>query len=154
MTRHDGKARGDEGNSHQESVRATSYSPLPITASAPDLRTYDASAVSTGTFGRVQATIRHHRLTVDGPVQNGAPGEAPTPGELLPAAAASCSAELMEVLAREAGVPLVRIAVAIRGTVDRGDQPRPGVTTFNQVEMDVTMQGPNAEDAAALVAGF
>lgn len=118
------------------------------------VRTYAAAAATTATFGRVTATIRQHTLTIDGPVQNGCPGEAPTPGELLLAAAAGCGAEVLQVLARDAGIPLAAVAVTARGTIDRADQPRAGVTVFSAVELTLHLRGPSVAQAAELVAGF
>ena len=44
-----------------------------------DVREYSAQAASTDTFGRVLTSARNHHFVVDGPVQNGCPGEAMTP---------------------------------------------------------------------------
>ncbi len=117
-------------------------------------RVYEAHATSTETFGRVAGSVRSHRLTVDGPVRNGAPGEAPTPGELVLAAAASCGAEVLQVLARDAGVPFEGASVVARGTIDLDEQPHAGVTVFSSVKLEVVLRGPTAEQAEALVAGF
>lgn len=117
-------------------------------------RTYEAHAESTEIFGRVAASVRTHRLTVDGPVRNGAPGEAPTPGELVLVAVASCGAEVLQVLARDAGAPLDAVTVTARGTIDLEQQPHPGVTVFSSVELEIVLRGPRPEQAAALVAGF
>jgi len=124
------------------------------TAIPSTVRTYEVGAETTATFGRVQASVRQHRLTVDGPVQNGCPGEAPTPGELFLAAAASCAAEVLQVLARDGGVPLRRVEVMVRGTIDRDLQPRTDVTVFTDVDVHLRLDGPNAGQAAELVAGF
>lgn len=129
-------------------------SPMTDAAAPATLRTYEVHAETTETFGRVTATIREHRLTVDGPVQNGCPGEAPTPGELILAAAASCGAELMSVLARDGGMPLDGIRVTVRGSVDRANQRRDDVTVFNLVEIGVALHGPSEAQGAELVAGF
>ena len=51
--------------------------------SQSQVRTYAAQARSTDTFGRVLCTARNHHFVVDGPVQNGCPGEAVNPGELF-----------------------------------------------------------------------
>lgn len=126
----------------------------PSTATSTAPRTYEAQAVSTTTFGRVAASVRTHRFTVDGPVRNGAPGEAPTPGELVLAAAASCGAEVLQVLARDGGVPFEAAAVTARGTIDLGRQPHAGVTVFSDVDLDIVLRGPTSEQAAELVAGF
>ena len=48
-----------------------------------DVREYAAQAASTDTFGRVLTSARNHHFVVDGPVQNGCPGEAITPAELF-----------------------------------------------------------------------
>ncbi len=124
-------------------------------AAAPSApRIYEAHATSTDTFGRVAATVRAHRMTVDGPVRNGAPGEAPTPGELVLAAAASCGAEVLQVLARDGGVPFESAAVTARGTIDLARQPHADVTVFSDVELEVVLRGPTPAQAAELVAGF
>jgi uncharacterized OsmC-like protein len=125
-----------------------------MTAPAASVRHYQVRAQTTSTFGRVLASARHHHLVVDGPVQNGCPGEAPTPAELFLAAIASCGAELMQVIAREEGVPLDGVEVTVTGTVDRGRQPRADLTLFTEVRVDVVLTGADAARAAALVEGF
>ena len=44
-----------------------------------NIRQYATEAQSTDTFGRVLCTARNHHFVIDGPVQNGCPGEAVTP---------------------------------------------------------------------------
>ena len=126
-----------------------------MTAPPITVREYRARAQTTQTFGRVLAGAREHHLVVDGPVQNGCPGEAITPAELFLAAIASCGAELVEVIAREEGTPLDAVAVEITGTVDRGRQARTDVTTFTRVHVDLALTtGADGARAAALVEGF
>lgn len=132
----------------------TGREPSDPSRTAPAVRIYEVHAETTDVFGRVSATVRHHKLVIDGPVQNGCPGEAPTPGELFLSAAAACGAEVIQVLARDAGVPLEKVAVTVRGTIDRADQPHETVTVFTSVELLIRMAGPNREQGAALVAGF
>ena len=48
-----------------------------------EVRRYHAAGRSTDTFGRVLVSARDQHLIVDGPVQNGCPGEAITPAELF-----------------------------------------------------------------------
>ena len=117
-------------------------------------RVYTAHAATTETFGRVAASVRTHHLTVDGPVRNGAPGEAPTPGELVLVAVASCAAEVLQVLARDTGVPLSAAGVTAQGTIDLSRQPHVEVTVFSSVELDIVLDGPAEGQAAELVAGF
>jgi len=68
-----------------------------------DLRHYRADAKSTDTFGRVLCSAREQHFVMDGPVWNGCPGEALTPGEAFLAAVAACGVELAQVIAREDG---------------------------------------------------
>lgn len=127
-----------------------------MTSSGPasSVREYQVSARTTETFGRVRAGMRHHQLVVDGPVQNGCPGEEPTPAELFLAGLASCGAELIQVIARDEGVPLERVAVTVTGSVDRARQPRSDVTLFTAVHVDVVLTGTDDARGAALVEGF
>ena len=125
-----------------------------MTAPPTSIRQYEVRAETTSTFGRVLASARDHHFVVDGPVQNGCPGEAPTPAELFLAAVASCGAELIQVIAREEAVPLGGVAVTVTGSVDRSRQPRTDLTVFNTVRVDVVLTGADAARAAALVEGF
>ena len=118
------------------------------------VRAYEAHAETTSVFGRVSCAVREHRLVVDGPAQNGCPGEAPTPGELLLAAAAACGAEVLQVLARDAQIPLERVTVTVRCVIDRERQPRTDVTVFTSVELTLRLRGPSPAQAAELVSGF
>ncbi|HEX6048233.1 MAG TPA: OsmC family protein [Gemmatimonadaceae bacterium] len=124
-----------------------------MTAPTP-IREYQVHARSTDVFGRVMCSARDHHFIVDGPVQNGCPGEEVTPPELFLSAIASCGVELVHVIARDQGVPLHRVNITIDGTVDRGNQPRTDVTVFNSVRLRFTLGGTDASQAAALVEGF
>ena len=130
----------------------TAPSPAPATAPAP--REYAVHAQTTRTFGRVIAGARQHHIVVDGPEQNGCPGEEITPAELFLAAVASCGAELVEVIARDEGTPIEGVQVSMTGVVDRGRQSRPDVTTFTRVHMEIAISGADDARAAALVEGF
>jgi len=121
---------------------------------ASDLRQYGARARSTDTFGRVLCSCRENHFVVDGPVWNGCPGEAVTPGELFLAAVASCGVELLQVIARERDVGLRRVAVAIDGTIDRSRPVRPDVALFNTVRLDIELEGVSEQEAAQLVETF
>lgn len=125
-----------------------------MTAPETTVREYQVHAETTRTFGRVIAGARIHRIVVDGPVQNGCLGEAITPAELFLSAVASCGAELIAVIARDESVPLDGVAVSIVGSVDRGRQPRPDVTVFTRVHVDVVLAGTDPARAPELVAGF
>ena len=119
-----------------------------------DVREYAAEARATDTFGRVLVSARDQHLVVDGPVQNGCPGEAITPGELFLAAVASCVVELIQVIARERGLALDGVVARIAGTIDRSQPVRADLSLFNSVHLELDLGGVGDEEAAALVAAF
>lgn len=124
-----------------------------MTAPQP-VREYEIRARTTDVFGRVMCSARDHHFIVDGPVQNGCPGEEVTPAEVFLSGVAACGVELVEVIARDEGVALTRIRLTINGTVDRSNQPRSDVTIFNSVRLRFIIGGTDAARAAALVEGF
>jgi uncharacterized OsmC-like protein len=119
-----------------------------------DIRRYDVHAQSTDTFGRVLCGCRNHHFVVDGPVQNGCPGEAVTPAELFLAGVAACGVELLEVIAREKGVPLQSVRVAISGAMDRSRPVRPDVNLFNSVQIAFDLEGVTPDQGTDLVTAF
>jgi uncharacterized OsmC-like protein len=118
------------------------------------IREYDISARSTSVFGRVMCTARNHHFIVDGPVQNGCPGEELTPPELFLSSIAACGVELVHVIARDQNARMDSVELKVHGVVDRSRQARQDVTTFNRVELDFVLSGTDGETAAALVEGF
>jgi len=118
------------------------------------IREYEVRARSTDIFGRVMCSARDHHFVIDGPVQNGCPGEEVTPPEAFLAGVASCGVELLHVIARDQGIALARVAATLNATVDRGNQPRSDVTVFNTVRLHLTLAGTDGSKAAALVEGF
>ncbi|HEX4682404.1 MAG TPA: OsmC family protein [Gemmatimonadaceae bacterium] len=125
-----------------------------MTSPAPTLREYNIAAQSTDTFGRVLCSARDHHFIVDGPVQNGCPGEEITPVELFLTAVAACGVELIHVIAKNENKPLEKVAVRIYGANDRTKQARTDVTLLNTVRLDFTLTGCDDATAAALVEGF
>ena len=119
-----------------------------------DIRRYEARAASTDTFGRVLCSARNHHFVIDGPEQNGCPGEEITPAELFLSAVASCGVELVQVLAKSAGIPLKGIDVTIQGLMDRSRPVRPDVSLFNSVSLRFQMKGVTDDDAKQLVEKF
>src|SRR6202048_3074838 len=101
----------------------------------PEIRRYRTSANSTETFGRVLVSARDQHLIVDGPLQNGCPGEAITPAELFLSGVAACGVELIGVLARQLDVPLRSVHAAIEATQDPSAPVRPDVNLFNSVRI-------------------
>ena len=120
----------------------------------PSVRRYDVSAESTATFGRVLLSARNHHVIVDGPEQNGCPGEEITPVELILGGVATCGVELLHVMAKELNIPLTRVKTRVDGMVDRSRQPRSDVTVFTSVHVGFALQGVDGAQAAALVEGF
>jgi uncharacterized OsmC-like protein len=124
-----------------------------MTAPQP-IREYEVRARSTDVFGRVLCSARDHHFIIDGPVQNGCPGEEVTPPEAFLAGVASCGVELLHVIAKAEGIPLGHVTATLNATVDRGNQPRTDYTIFNTVRLRLTLAGTDASRAAALVEGF
>lgn len=119
-----------------------------------DVREYAVQAASTDTFGRVLTCARNHHFVVDGPVQNGCPGEAITPTELFLSSVACCGVELVQVLAKAKAIPLGGIAVHIRGTFDLSRPVRPDVSLLNSVHVHFRMKGVTEEQGRLLVEAF
>ena len=120
----------------------------------PNIRQYAVDARSTDTFGRVLCSARTNHFIVDGPVQNGCPGEAMTPPEAFLAGVAACGIELLQVIGRETGVPVRSAHLRIEGTVDRSKPVRPDVTLFNEVQLRFEVHGVTQAQAVDLVERF
>ncbi len=125
-----------------------------MTSAPVQVRQYRVDAQSTNVFGRVLCSAREHHFIVDGPVQNGCPGEELTPPELFLSAVASCGVELVHVIAKDQGAKVGKVSVAVHGTVDRGNQTRTDVTVFNAVRLEFVVSGTDGATAAQLVEGF
>ena len=119
-----------------------------------EIRGYTVQARSTDTFGRVLCSTRNHHFIVDGPVQNGCPGEAVTPAEFFLAGIAACGVELLQVIAREEKFPLDSVNVRIEGAVDRSNPVRRDLTVFNTVHLHVNVKGVTREQAGTLIERF
>ena len=119
-----------------------------------NVREYSVHAASTETFGRVLTSARNHHFIVDGPVQNGCPGEAVTPVELFLAGVATCGVELVGVIAKAEGIPLSHVAVNIQGTIDRSRPVRSDLSLFNSVRLQFHMKGVTRQQGDLLVEKF
>jgi len=119
-----------------------------------DIRQYDVTAASTAIFGRVICGARNHHIIVDGPEQNGCPGEEITPAELFLAGVACCGVELIQVLAKSQEIPLKAVNVAIRGSMDRSKPARPDVSLFNSVRLNFKFSGVSDQQANQLITSF
>jgi uncharacterized OsmC-like protein len=122
--------------------------------SVVEKRQYAVGARSTDTFGRVLCDCRDHHFIVDGPVQNGCPGEEVTPAELFLAGIASCGVELVQVFAKDEDVPLQGVRVEIAGEIDPANPVRSDVNVFNAVHLAFHLEGVTADQGARLVERF
>jgi len=118
-----------------------------------EVRGYTVHARSTETFGRVLCNARNHHFIVDGPVQNGCPGEAITPAEIFLAGIAACGVELVQAIGRDQQLaPAVK--VEIDGTLDRSNPVRRDVTVFNSVRLRFNLTGVTQTQGADLIERF
>lgn len=122
--------------------------------STSETRRYAVRARSTDTFGRVLWSCREHHFVADGPVHNGAPGEAVTPAELFLAGIAACGVELVAGIAKGEGVPLDATSVEISGEIDPDDPVRSDVNVFNRVRLSFRLAGVTEEQGELLVDRF
>jgi uncharacterized OsmC-like protein len=91
---------------------------------------------------------------VDGPVQNGCPGEALTPPELFLSGVASCGVELIHVIARDQKVPLEEVHVDITGTIDRAKPVRFDLMLFNSLRLRFDLKRVSEERGKHLIESF
>ena len=118
-----------------------------------EVRGYTVQARSTYTFGRVQCATRNHHFIVDGPVQNGCPGEAVTPAELFLAGIAACGVEFVQSIAKSEQLA-PRVDVEIEGALDRSNPVRSDVTVFNSVRLHFHLAGVTQAQGASLIERF
>jgi len=119
-----------------------------------EVRGYTVHARSTDTFGRVQCDSRNHHFIVDGPVQNGCPGEAITPAELFLASIAACGVELVQVIGKERQLAPRAVSVEIAGAIDRSNPVRKDVTVFNSIHLRFHVTGVTQAQGADLIERF
>ncbi|MPZ17501.1 MAG: hypothetical protein GEV06_06270 [Luteitalea sp.] len=121
---------------------------------ADSVRRYQVQARSTDMLGRVLCSARQHHFVVDGPAQNGCPGEAVTPAEVFLAGVASCGVELIQVIARDQGMTLGGVTAQIDGWVDREHPVRSDHTVFNGARLRLQLTGVTSKEAEELVEKF
>ena len=119
-----------------------------------DIREYQVNAKSTDVFGRVLCNARNHHFIVDGPVQNGCPGEAITPAEVFLSGVSACGVELLQVIAKQSGIPLADVEVEIHGMMDKSKPAHPKYAIFNSVQVRFTLGGVNQQQGEQLVESF
>jgi uncharacterized OsmC-like protein len=102
----------------------------------------------------VQCDSRNHHFIVDGPVQNGCPGEAITPAELFLASIAACGVELVQVIGKERQLAPRAVSVEIAGAIDRSNPVRKDVTVFNSIHLRFHVAGVTQAQGADLIERF
>jgi len=118
-----------------------------------EIRGYKVRARSTDTFGRVLCNARNHHFIVDGPVQNGCPGEAITPAELFLTSIAACGVELVQSIGNDQRLA-PQVAVEIEGMLDRSNPVRRDVTVFNSVHLRFQLAGVTQAQGNDLIERF
>ena len=119
-----------------------------------DLREYLVGGSSTATPGRVLCNARNHHFIVDGPVQNGFPGEEITPPEAFLCGVAACGVGARPNVCRPAGIAPSISKDNAQCHTDRGNPVRTDYTVFNKVHLDVRVKGVTQEQGAQLVDAF
>lgn len=125
-----------------------------MTGPPAPIREYEVRARSTDVFGRVLCSAREHHFVVDGPVQNGCPGEELTPPEVFLSSVAACGVELIHVIAKEQARALGSVRAKVTAKLDRSKQPKKDVTVFNEVHVEFELSGTDAASAEELVDAF
>ncbi len=119
-----------------------------------EVRQYTVSASSTDTLGRVLCSARNHHVIVDGPEQNGCPGEEITPVELFLQAVAACGVELVQMTAKDEHLSLKKVAVEISSMQDRSRPVRPDVSLLNSVHVKFRLRGVSRQEGERLIGAF
>ena len=117
-------------------------------------RNYSVAAQSTDTFGRVLCSARQHHFIIDGPEQNGCPGEELTPPEAFLAGVAACGVELIQVLGRQQGHDNIAVHAALDAQLDRDNPVRTDHTVFNSVKIRLEIGGVARDVAFELAEQF
>lgn len=115
---------------------------------------YTVGGRSTETPGRVLCNARNHHIIVDGPVQNGFPGEEITPPEAFLCGVAACGVELVQMFAIQQELPLRSVKIEIKAVLDRGNPVRTDYTVFNKVQLDAHLTGVTQKQGEQLVEAF
>lgn len=100
---------------------------------------------SSGLVGRSLNAVGPHHFVIDSP----SVGEEITSADAFLAGISSCGVNLVERAARDAGVSLQRIEVAIEGVRDRQ-----APAAFARIALRFTLTGPTREQAEALVGRY
>ncbi len=122
---------------------------------APSLATASLQARLTANPGRAVVSARGHHFIVDSPAALGGPNEEVNPIDLLLSALATCGTFVCETAAREMGIALAGITVAVAGDFDpRGICGQPVAPSLQAFRVQLRLAGPDPVEAEQLVAAF
>ena len=105
---------------------------------------------SSGTPGRAICQARNHHWIADDAAYNGGPGEELGAGELFFSGLTACAVNMLERVAREEEIPLVRMDVSVEGIRDTSI-PSSGPAVYHQVSLNFELVGPNQAQGQELV---
>lgn len=107
-------------------------------------------AYSSGTQGRAICQARNHHWIADDAAYNGGPGEELGAGELFFSGLTACAVNMLERVARQEEIPLVRMDVSVEGTRDTSI-PGNGPAVYQEVRLNFELVGPDQAQGQELV---
>ena len=107
-----------------------------------DFISYTVTSTSTDVYGRTVNTARTNHFVIDSP---SGPAEALLTGEAFLAGISACGVTLVQGAAKEAGIPLEKLTVAIEGA-----RLKSKPADFHHVDVHFTYRGPNQAQAKEL----
>ena len=105
---------------------------------------------SSGTPGRAICQARNHHFVADDAAYNNGPGEALGAGELFFSGLTACAVNMLERVARNNEIPLVRTDVTVEGVRD-SSVVTDGPAVYDKVDMRFEFTGPNQSQGQELV---
>ncbi len=108
-----------------------------------DVKIDRVRSASSGVPGRSINSARTNHFVLDSP---SGPNEAVTNGEAFLSGISSCGVTLIELYARDKGIPLTRLSVTIEGLRSEADPTR-----FQAINMAFELAGVGERQAAELV---
>jgi uncharacterized OsmC-like protein len=115
--------------------------------------TAGARSYSSGTRGRCITSARTNHFVVDDADYSGGPNEAITPAEAFLSGITACAVLMLERLAREGDIPLVRSDISVEATRDR-EAVHEVHSAYDRVRMTFELVGPSQAQARGLVESY
>lgn len=112
--------------------------------------TTTARSYSTGIPGRCISSARHHHIVMDDADYSGGPNEALTAAEAFLTGITACAVLMLERLARQDGIPLEGVEVAIEASRDREREPEEH-SVYDRVRLHFRLQGVTEDQGWGLV---